>query len=397
MRGHLEAANYCLRGEAGATGSSNVRANGEAGQSALRLAIVMPSAHPRGGSEEALVQLLRSQGAAGLVVGLLVFLEDGELRAVCEGLGVEVKVVKGGRLREPWKHAAAVLRIARLLKTHHIEMVLGWMTKAHIYSGIAGKLARVPAVYYQHGLPDDGAVDRLSRKIPAAGALGCSEFVAREQQARVTYPVLGVPVAADTQRFEDAAGVPAGRKCEISLGLARGPLAVRGRASLNTWKCVIVCAEAMAAVCAEIPGTRGVIVGGLHDLEPDYEPWLRNRIKELGMTEKIRMVGVQRNIPDWMQAMDVVVHASEREPFGIVVVEAMSLGKPVVATLPGGPEEIITDGTDGRLVPWNRPDALAKPSQISLDPDCLFRGAKQRSRSIPWRLCGATRSPLRSF
>ena len=383
MRGHLEAANHCLRGEAGATGSSNVRANGEAGQSPLRLAIVMPSAHPRGGSEEALLQLLRSQGAAGLVVGLLVFLEDGELRAVCEGLGVEVKVVKGGRLREPWKHAAAVLRIARLLKTHQIEMVLGWMTKAHIYSGIAGKLARVPAVYYQHGLPDDGAVDRLSRKIPAAGALGCSEFVAREQQARVTYPVLGVPVAADTQRFEDAAGVPA-PEMRDKLGLAReGPL-VGIVARLQRWKGVHVYAEAMAAVCAEIPGARGVIVGGLHDLEPDYEPWLRNRIKELGMTEKIRMVGVQRNIPDWMQAMDVVVHASEREPFGIVVVEAMSLGKPVVATLPGGPEEIITDGTDGRLVPWNRPDALAEAILKYLrDPDwarSVGERAKQRSR-----------------
>jgi glycosyltransferase involved in cell wall biosynthesis len=68
----------------------------------------------------------------------------------------------------------------------------------------------------------------------------------------------------------------------------------------------------------------------LHDLEPDYEPWLRNRIKELGMVEKIRMVGVQRNVPEWMQAVNVLVHASEREPFGIVVVEAMALGKPVV-------------------------------------------------------------------
>ena len=49
-----------------------------------------------------------------------------------------------------------------------------------------------------------------------------------------------------------------------------------------------------------------------------------------------------------------------REPFGIVVIEAMSLGKPVVATKPGGPEEIITDGVDGQLVTWNEPDELAR-------------------------------------
>ena len=76
------------------------------------------------------------------------------------------------------------------------------------------------------------------------------------------------------------------------------------------------------------------------------------------MEEKIRMVGVQRNVPELMQAMDVFVHASEKEPFGIVVIEAMSLGKPAVATRPGGPEEIVDDGFNGQLVTWNKPDEL---------------------------------------
>ena len=318
-----------------------------------------------------------------MTVPLLIFLEDGELKRACEGLGATVKVVESGRLREPWKHAAAVLRIARLLKSHRIEAVLGWMTKAHIYSGVAGKLAGVPALYYQHGLPDDGAVDRLSRKVPAAGALGCSEFVAREQQARVSYPVIGVPVAADTKRFEAVAEIPA-PEMRRKLGLDEGSL-VGIVARLQRWKGVHVYAEAMASVCKEVPDARGVIIGGVHHLEPDYEPWLRNRINELGMGEKIRMVGVQRNVPEWMQAMDVVVHASEREPFGIVVVEAMALGKPVVATRPGGPEEIITHDSDGQLVMWNKPEELAEAILRYLrDPEwarSLGERAKQRSRN----------------
>ncbi len=87
-----------------------------------------------------------------------------------------------------------------------------------------------------------------------------------------------------------------------------------------------------------------------------------------------------------MQAMDVVVHASEREPFGIVVVEAMALGKPVVATRPGGPEEIITHGFDGQLVTWNKPDELAEAIlQYLRDPEwarSVGERAKQRSRRI---------------
>jgi glycosyltransferase involved in cell wall biosynthesis len=92
---------------------------------------------------------------------------------------------------------------------------------------------------------------------------------------------------------------------------------------------------------------------------------------------------VQRNVPEWMQAMDVVVHASEREPFGIVVIEAMSLGKPVVATQPGGPKEIITNDFDGQLVTWNKPDELAEAIlKYLLDPEwakSIGERARQRS------------------
>ena len=71
------------------------------------------------------------------------------------------------------------------------------------------------------------------------------------------------------------------------------------------------------------------------------------------------MAGKQTNVPDWMMAMDIVIHASDREPFGIVIVEAMALGKPVIASIPGGPEEIVTDGEDGLLVRSGDAGALA--------------------------------------
>ena len=385
MYGHRMAVSHYLKQDRRrhVAPGSKVPESGVPVESPLRLAIVMPSAHPHGGSEEALVQLLRSQEQAGLVISLLIFLEDGELKRTCEGLGAPVKVVQSGRLREPWKHAAAVVSIARLLKSYRIDVVLGWMTKAHIYSGVAGKLAGVPALYFQHGLPDDGVVDRLSRKVPAAGALGCSEFVAREQQARVSYPVVGTPVAADTKRFETVAEIPVAQM-RRKLGLEEEAPLVGIVARLQRWKGIHVYAEAMAKVCQEVPNARGAIVGGLHNLEPDYEQWLRHRIQELGMFEKIRMVGVQRNVPEWMQAMDVVVHASEREPFGIVVVEAMALGKPVVATRPGGPEEIITHDSDGQLVTWNKPDELAEAIlKYLLDPEwarSVGERARQRSQ-----------------
>src|SRR5262249_45452885 len=54
------------------------------------------------------------------------------------------------------------------------------------------------------------------------------------------------------------------------------------------------------------------------------------------------------------------IHASQREPFGRVLLEAMAVGKPVVAPREGGPTEIVADGETGLLVPPRDPDALAR-------------------------------------
>lgn len=73
----------------------------------------------------------------------------------------------------------------------------------------------------------------------------------------------------------------------------------------------------------------------------------------------MKMVGSQTNVPEWVQAAHAFTHASDREPFGIAILDAMSLGQPVVATTPGGPEEIITDGGNSVLIPYGEFIALA--------------------------------------
>jgi glycosyltransferase involved in cell wall biosynthesis len=74
-----------------------------------------------------------------------------------------------------------------------------------------------------------------------------------------------------------------------------------------------------------------------------------------------------------MHAMDVFVHTSRFEPFGMVVIEAMALGKPVVASAEGGPTEVITPGVDGLLSPYGDPQALAASILRYLDDGELRR------------------------
>jgi glycosyltransferase involved in cell wall biosynthesis len=140
----------------------------------------------------------------------------------------------------------------------------------------------------------------------------------------------------------------------------------------------------MPAVLAKHPDAHCVIVGGAHAMEADYESSLRAQIEGAGLRERVVMAGFQSAIPEWMQAMDVIVHASDTEPFGIVVIEAMALGKAVVAGSEGGPKEIITDGVDGLLAPYGDAPRLASQILRFLDDPAFMQatGAAARERAL---------------
>jgi UDP-N-acetylglucosamine:LPS N-acetylglucosamine transferase len=290
------------------------------------------------------------------------FLEDGNLPPHLQREGVRTLIFEAGRLRDPLRFARTIGSLRRLIGEEKPDAVVGWMTKAHLYGGIAAKLSGVPALYFQMGLTDSGTVDRLARLIPTLGVLTCSEFAARRQREVTSVPVLPVHLACEHDRFLGVrATPPAEMKQRLGFDPNRPLVGIVGR--LQRWKGIHVFLEAMAAVMQRHPECQAVVVGGLHQLEPDYPAFLEQRLRDLGLTGRIRMVGAQSNSHEWMQAMDLFVHASQEEPFGIVVIEAMSLGKPVIATKPGGPEEIIEEGCpnpSGILIPPNDPATMAQ-------------------------------------
>lgn len=342
----------------------------------------MPSGKDRGGAEEALLQYVAYRASLGAAPHVIT-LEPGSLRELLEVHGARVTFIDAGRTRQILRWANTVRQIATIARKERTQIILSWMTKGHLYGGPAGLMTRTPAAYYQMGLPDKGALDRLCRLLPAAGAIGCSDYVTQQQQRVVNYEVMSAPLAADIDRFEKARLLsPRDLKRRLGFDPDRPLMGMVGR--LQRWKGMHVFLDAMAKILEIRPDCQGVIVGGPHHLELDYAEWLERRIQELGLSGKIMLAGKQKNVPEWMQAMDIFVHASEREPFGIVVVEAMSLGKPVIATKPGGPEEIIQEGKNGLLIPPNDPGKLVKAIQTYLSDLALSAqiGAAARLRSL---------------
>ncbi|WP_395094804.1 glycosyltransferase family 4 protein [Armatimonas sp.] len=290
----------------------------------------------------------------------VVFLEAGEMPAMVRELGVGVDVFETGRIREVHNVLATARKIAHVARREKASLILSWMGAAHVYGGIAARWASLPAAWYQLDVPrSPDIIDKVAARIPARFVLTlCTDgFQAQKKltphtEVRLVYP------GVELERFEPTL-LPTRTEArqKLSLPLDRPLIGIVGR--LQHWKGMHTLVAAMPRVLAKYPEALAVIVGGQHAFEPEYEGWLKEQIRAVKLEDSVQMTGFQSDIPLWMQAMDVIVHASRREPFGIVVIEAMALGKPVVATDEGGPTEIITPDQEGLLTPFEDADALA--------------------------------------
>ncbi len=174
--------------------------------------------------------------------------------------------------------------------------------------------------------------------------------------------------AKESNPFRDEIGID--HKCKL-IGMA---------GCLVDWKGHKIFLSACADVFKETPA-HGLVIGDTPNGAPAYKIELQNYAKTLGISDRIHFVGHRRDIASAMDACDVMVHASTApEPFGRVIIEAMALGKPVVATAPGGPQEIIQDQVDGLLVPPSDPIAISKAIARYLYDNNFRREIERRAK-----------------
>jgi len=110
----------------------------------------------------------------------------------------------------------------------------------------------------------------------------------------------------------------------------------------------------------------------------------RRKMEELARTLEcpVHFVGFQKDVREWQMAADVAVVPSHIEPLGLVALESMALGLPVVATAVGGICETVCHGLTGLLVPPRSPEKLAEALDRMLGDEmlCATFGARGRER-----------------
>jgi len=149
---------------------------------------------------------------------------------------------------------------------------------------------------------------------------------------------------------------------------------------LEDWKGQQVLIKAVPRIIEEFPDIKFQFIGSGSNKNN-----LIKQVEELNIQEYVEFLGSVSNINEIIEKFTIAVHTSiQPEPFGRVIIEAMALGKPVIATNIGGPKEIITDGIDGFLIEPNNTEILSqKIIDLLHDKDkCDIIGAEARKKII---------------
>lgn len=182
----------------------------------------------------------------------------------------------------------------------------------------------------------------------------------------------------DGRRFRAAHGLGSSR---ILLCVAR----------IDYQKNQLALLRALGRVRERFPSTACVLVGPVS--VPAYRQVLEAEAARAGQTEALRILGAfppdSPELADAYAAADVFVLPSLHEPFGIVVLEAWSASRPVVAARIGGILDLVADGENGLLADPESPDTIAEAIVRVLDDPALAerlaRAGRRKAESFSWR------------
>ncbi len=339
-----------------------------------QVVLVSPSAKAAG-AERALAGLARHLPTRGWHP-TAVLLESGPLEDWLSAADCETRVLCAHRTRELHHSMATVAHLAQLIRSSQADVVLSNMDKGHIFGGLAAALVRRPAILWQHGIPTvwhgmpKERMANVAAMIPKAAVIASCDAAVAAQRALTRVPVHKVLPGINISEVVAASGRGLGiRAC---LGwLDTTVVGIVGRLQVSKGQMDFL--DAASLLAREYPRLRFCVVGGaILGWEGSYEADLKARANDdPALRNRVCFAGHQKDVYAWIDAFDLVVHASLGEGFGLVLVEALALGKALVATNVGGPSEIVVDGVSGVLVPPGDPKALAAAVRRVLDDRSL--------------------------
>jgi glycosyltransferase involved in cell wall biosynthesis len=321
----------------------------------VRILYFSSFANFRYGGQRSLYHLVCNLDGARFSPRVIVPSEDGlaeklRARGVAVSL-VDLPKIAPGRALACWH---ALRRILSIIREGRFDVIHTDGPRNTLYGGIASMLAGIPLVWHIRS-SDRDPYDRLLYRLCSKLILVADALRGRFDFARGEGKFVTIHNGVDLDEFR-AGRSPASileqsgcRPGEIVIGCFGRVEPMKGQACL---------VEAVGKIMARHRNVRLLLCGEFTD--ESYREHCEGISRRYGIADRVRFLGHQSDVAQVLSAADVAVLPSlSGEAFPRAVIEAMAVGRPVVATDVGGTREAILEGVTGFVVPPGDPEALA--------------------------------------
>lgn len=282
------------------------------------------------------------------------------------------------RLRSPfgaWRIARGVASLHAVASKARAALICSNTVRASVYAAVTARAAGLPHVWYVRDMPPAAAYAQFLASASRA-TIAVSGAVAARLPSRAAARV--IPNGVDAAAFAPARAESFAAR-RRALGVPVDVPLISHVARLVPWKGQRAVIDAIERLAADSPTLHAVIAGGnILGSDERYVRELERRVTDAGLGRRVRLLGHIDNVADLLSVTDVVVHASDDEPFGRILIEAGAASVPVVAYDSGAASEIVVDGRTGLLVAPN-PQALAAGLERLFGDDGLGRAMGARA------------------
>ncbi len=314
----------------------------------------------------------------------LVVSEEGPLLKLFQEIGADTSIIRLGVLRKRYLNVTGLLNrilvltraffaLRKLIKRDQIDLIYSNTTPV-VIGGLLSKATGIPNVWHLHEIMDPAGsflhrVFSFIIRSTSKKAIAVSDAVYENW-----LPFLG---SNHLERIYN--GIPVQNTDQVhstirtSLNISENHLLIGMIGRLNLHKGQFYFLEIAKELLHKHSHLHFVIVG---DAFAGYEylyKKLTDTIQSHGLQDSVHYLGYRTDIPQIMKGLDLFVLPSIKpDPFPTVVLEAMSLGIPVVATAQGGALEQVVDGITGVHIPIDNPKLAAeKMTPLLLDAQFL--------------------------
>lgn len=340
-----------------------------------------------GGVESILLTLARCRDKCSTMESHFALCHEGRLSSELKEAGAPVHILGRARISRPWTVLRARRQLRSLLASERFDLVICHMPWSLALFGNTVTRARQRLGFWAHGLHTGrNWLERLALHTRPDVAIANSRFTESGMAnlfpltpRAVIYPPVALDAAQSLDQHRSA--------MRDQLDIEDDTVVVIQVGRMEACKGHLLHLQALAQMKSTTKWICWMVGGAQTPIEEEYFQSLQRAARELGIAEKVLFLGQRSDVPKLLAAADIFCQPNiSPDSFGLVFVEALWAGRPVITTAMGGAIEIIDDSC-GVLVEPNDIHALTAGLEKLIESPVLRQRFRQAGAGRAMQLC----------